>query len=175
MQKILVATAQVLAGVLTSTVFLISSAVSAELTPAPSLVLPGGSGTVDLAQLQGRVVYLDFWASWCGPCRKSFPWMNAMQARYGGQGLTVIAVNLDQDRTLAAKFLAEHPASFTVAYDPKGESAERYGVKGMPSSYLVDRAGRLRMTHIGFRDQDRDALEAEIRKQLDANLAGVAP
>jgi cytochrome c biogenesis protein CcmG, thiol:disulfide interchange protein DsbE len=134
--------------------------------PAPPFILPSDHGQVDLAALRGRVVYLDFWASWCPPCRKSFPWMSDMQARYGSQGLTVVAVNLDPDRALLAKFLATYPPGFTVAYDPMGGVAELYDVMGMPSSYLIDRAGRIQSRHIGFRDEDAAALEAKIRALL---------
>jgi thiol-disulfide isomerase/thioredoxin len=142
------------------------AAFAADPLPAPPLILPSEHGQMDLATLKGRVVYLDFWASWCGPCRKSFPWMSDMQARYGSQGLTIVAVNLDQDHALAAKFLAAYPPGFTVAFDPKGATAERYDVKGMPSSYLIDRAGRIQARHIGFREQDAAALEQEIRALL---------
>ncbi len=139
---------------------------AADPVPAPSLILPGDHGKVDLATLKGRVVYLDFWASWCGPCRKSFPWMSDLQARYASQGLSVVAVNLDEDHAQVAKFLAAYPPGFTVAYDPKGTSAERYDVQGMPSSYLIDRSGRILAHHIGFREQDAAAREAEVRKLL---------
>lgn len=139
---------------------------AADSLPAPLFILPSDHGQVDLAALKGRVVYLDFWASWCSPCRKSFPWMNDMQTRYGSQGLTVVAVNLDPERALVTKFLAAHPAGFTVVYDPMGTAAELYNVMGMPSSYLIDRAGRLHTRHVGFRDQDAAALEAEIRALL---------
>ena len=139
---------------------------AADSLPAPAFMLPTDHGQVDLAALKGRVVYLDFWASWCPPCRRSFPWMGDMQARYGSQGLTVVAVNLDPDRAVVAKFLAAYPPGFTVAYDPLGSAAELYNVMGMPSSYLIDRAGRLHTRHIGFRDQDAAALEAEIRALL---------
>lgn len=142
------------------------TASAADPVPAPSLILPSDHGQVDLAALKGRVVYLDFWASWCGPCRKSFPWMSDLQARYASQGLSVIAVNLDQDHAQVAKFLAAYPPGFTVAYDPQGTSAEHYDVQGMPSSYLIDRAGRIRARHIGFREQDAAAREAEVRKLL---------
>ena len=146
--------------------FLSSSAFAADPLPAPPLILPSDKGQVDLTTFKGRVVYLDFWASWCGPCRKSFPWMSDMQARYANQGLSVVAVNLDQDQALAAKFLAAYPPGFTVAFDPQGTSAEHYDVKGMPSSYLIDRTGRIRARHVGFRDQDAAALEEEVRKLL---------
>ncbi len=96
---------------------------------------------LDLAGLQGRVVYLDFWASWCGPCRQSFPWMQTMMSAYEAQGLTVVAVNLDTDRADAGRFLAQFKPTFDVRFDPKGEFAESYRIAGMPSSVLIDRPG----------------------------------
>ena len=129
---------------------------------AADFTLRTNTGTLQLKDLRGKVVYLDFWASWCGPCRKSFPWMNAMQARYGSQDFVVVAVNVDKDSALAQRFLAEYPAKFTVAYDPDGSIASHYQVKGMPSSYLIDREGKLRASHIGFREKDKPALESTI-------------
>jgi len=136
--------------------------------PAPSFELAGDRNPVRLADYRGKVVYLDFWASWCGPCRKSFPWMNAMHQRYKDQGLVVLAVNLDKDRELSDRFLAATPAKFTIAYDPEGKTATAYRVKGMPSSYLIDREGRIHGLHIGFRESDADALETEISQLLAA-------
>jgi thiol-disulfide isomerase/thioredoxin len=133
---------------------------------APEFTLPTDRGEISLAQLRGQVVYVDFWASWCGPCRMSFPWMNDMHARYGQQGLAIVAVNLDTERKLSAKFLEKYPASFLVAYDPPGKVAEAYRVAGMPTSYLIDRQGRLHATHQGFREEDMARLEAEIRALL---------
>ena len=155
--------------------FLATPAFATELLPAPPLVLPTSNGELDLGKLRGRVVYLDFWASWCGPCRKSFPWMSDMQARYGGQGLSVVAVNLDQDRALADRFLAAYKPGFTVAYDQQGVSAEKYEVKGMPSSYLIDRAGRIHTRHVGFREQEKARLEDEIRTLVQADKGGLTP
>jgi len=129
---------------------------------APDLQLPGLTSEVRLVALQGKVVYLDFWASWCGPCRKSFPWMNEMQSRYGGRGLQVVAVNLDARRELADKFLAEVPASFTIAFDAHGDSARRYAIKGMPSSVLIGPDGTIVMRHVGFRDDERKEMESAI-------------
>ena len=130
--------------------------------PAPALSLPGREGPVSLVPLQGKVVFVDFWASWCGPCKQSFPWLNEMQARYGARGLQVLAVNLDQRRSDADSFLAQVPSRFLVAFDPQGDSARRYGVKGMPSSVLVGADGRVVQQHTGFRDDDKAALEAAI-------------
>ena len=107
--------------------------------PAPAFSLPTATGdSVALDRLHGRVVYVDFWASWCGPCRRSFPWMNEMHAKYGPNGLTVIGVNVDKRRPDAERFLQQTPAAFTIVYDSAGKTPEAYAVKGMPSSYLID-------------------------------------
>ncbi len=133
---------------------------------APELNLPGLKDAVSLAQFKGKVVYVDFWASWCGPCKQSFPFMNELKAKYGAQGFEVLAVNLDAKRVDADKFLAEVPAQFTVAFDTAGESAKRFEVKGMPSSYLVGRDGKIAAAHKGFREQDRKELESRIVQAL---------
>ena len=103
--------------------------------PAPALTLPGAAGPVVLPA-KGKVVLVDFWASWCGPCRQSFPWMNRMQQRYGAAGLQIVAVNVDQDRAEAEAFLRKLPAAFTVAFDGGGDTPKRWGVRAMPTSVL---------------------------------------
>lgn len=133
---------------------------------APAFELPGLDGTVKLAGYRGKLVYLDFWASWCAPCKRSFPWMNTLQQRYGGAGLQVLAINLDAQRADASAFLAATPAAFVVAFDPAGTQARAYGIKGMPSSALIGRDGRLLWRHSGFNDGERDALEARVRAAL---------
>jgi cytochrome c biogenesis protein CcmG/thiol:disulfide interchange protein DsbE len=133
---------------------------------APAFELPTTTNPVSLNSLKGKVVYLDFWASWCSPCRKSFPWMEKMQSRYKDLGLEVVAVNLDKNEEKAKEFLKQFHSNFTVAFDPEGKTAERYKVRGMPSSYLIDRNGQLHMTHIGFRESDTDELETKIRDLL---------
>jgi thiol-disulfide isomerase/thioredoxin len=131
---------------------------------APVFALPTAANeTVSLDKLRGRVVYVDFWASWCAPCRRSFPWMNEMQQKYGARGLTVVGVNVDKRRPDAERFLQQTPASFTVVYDEAGKSPEAYGVKGMPSSYLIDAAGKVVAVESGFRDEQKAALEERIR------------
>ncbi len=145
---------------------LISPVIHAQTT-APDFSLPGDDGTVSLSEQRGKVIYLDFWASWCSPCRESFPWMNTLQEKYGEQGLKIIAVNLDKDRSETQAFIAAMPPRFTIAYDPEGGLAERYGVMGMPSSYLIDRNGKLHSTHIGFRDKDKAELEQKIIQLLE--------
>ncbi len=126
---------------------------------APGFKLPSEAGVVNLDRLKGQVVYLDFWASWCAPCRKSFPWMNEMHRKYEKQGLKVIAVNLDQDRDPITQFLKQNPADFTIAYDPGGNTAKKYNLMGMPTSFIIDRKGNIQKTHIGFRQDDKKELE----------------
>lgn len=121
---------------------------------------------LDLEAYKGKVVYLDFWASWCAPCRRSFPWLDSLDRAHGAAGFVVIAVNVDTDRTLATGFLKEVPVGFKVAYDPKGELAARWQLLGMPSSFLIDRSGKVRSAHQGFRKGDEALREAEITRLL---------
>ena len=133
---------------------------------APDLNLPGLKDAVTLAALKGKVVYVDFWASWCGPCKQSFPFMNELQGKYGAKGLEIVAINLDAKRGDADKFLAEMPAQFTVAFDAKGDSARRFEVKSMPSSYLIGRDGKVIAAHKGFKEEERGELDARIAQAL---------
>lgn len=139
----------------------------AELAPMRDLNLPAlKGGELSLAELQGQVVLVDFWASWCGPCRESFPWMNTIQERYKDDGLVVLGINLDQDAAAAESFLKTVPANFTLARDPGARLPEAFGLIGMPSSYLLDRQGRIRATHTGFHASRADDYEASIQQLL---------
>ena len=134
---------------------------------APAFSIPDVNGkALQLSSLRGKLVYVDFWASWCAPCRRSFPWMNAMQDKYGDKGLAIVGINVDQRKADAEKFLAQVPAKFRVVYDAQGTAPKEYAVKGMPSSVLIDPEGRVLAVHAGFRDEDRDALESAIRSAL---------
>ena len=135
---------------------------------APDINLPAASGTVQLDDLSGKVVYLDFWASWCQPCKQSFPWMKQMKQSYADQGFEVLAVNLDKDRKLADEFLSKMDVNFIIAFDQNGQSASDYKLKGMPSSFLIDRNGSIHAAHIGFRDEDKKQLEQAITDLLNA-------
>lgn len=144
--------------------FLVASVAYSD--PAPDFTLPTDQGEIHLSDLKGKVVYLDFWASWCGPCRKSFPWMNDIQSRYGDKGLVILAVNLDTDAAAARQFLEKYPAHFQVAYDSGGKAPALYDVKGMPSSFFINRDGQLHSAHQGFHDKDAAALEATVQSLL---------
>jgi cytochrome c biogenesis protein CcmG, thiol:disulfide interchange protein DsbE len=135
--------------------------------PAPAFSLPTAAGeTVALESLRGKVVYVDFWASWCGPCKRSFPWMNELQEKFGARGFAVVAVNVDRRREDARRFLDAVPARFTVVYDPEGRTPAAYAVPGMPTSYLVDARGNVVFVEQGFRDESRAELLERIRRAL---------
>jgi thiol-disulfide isomerase/thioredoxin len=154
-----------------STILFISSGASAVDVgqTAPPFDLPAdSSSTVSLAQLKGKVVYLDFWASWCGPCRQSFPWMNEMHAKYGAKGLVVLAINVDATTADAKKFLSETPAKFEITYDAKGVTPKAFGIRGMPTSYLIDRTGKVLSTHAGFNPAKKSEMEAAIKHALES-------
>ncbi|NVD72141.1 TlpA family protein disulfide reductase [Duganella sp. BJB488] len=135
---------------------------------APQFDLQGLEGAVKLAKLQGKVVYVDFWASWCGPCRQSFPWMNEMQAKYGAKGLQIVGVNVDANSADARQFLTTTPARFAIGFDPQGATPRSYGIKGMPSSVLIGPDGKVLLEHSGFREADRAELESKIQNALGA-------
>ena len=122
----------------------------AQQASAPDFVISHQKLPDKLSSLKGQVVYLDFWASWCKPCRKSFPWMNQMQQKYAAQGLQIIAINLDTEKALAQEFLDKVPANMPIIYDPQGNIASDYKLVGMPSSYLIDKKGNIRFSHKGF-------------------------
>jgi len=132
-------------------------------------VLPGVASTAESLQLEeyaGKVVVLDFWASWCVPCRRSFPWMNEMQQKYAEDGLIIVAVNLDNDSIDAAKFLREYPAKFRIVYDTDKELAREFGVQAMPSSFLIGRDGEVSSSHLGFKVKQQAEYEAAIVEAL---------
>jgi cytochrome c biogenesis protein CcmG/thiol:disulfide interchange protein DsbE len=119
-------------------------------------------GVMTLNDFKGKVVYLDFWASWCGPCKQSFPFMNDLQAKYGSRGLQIVGVNLDPKREDADGFLAKTPAAFAIGYDAKGESLKRYAIAGMPTSVLIGADGKVLKVHSGFEESHRKDIEAAI-------------
>jgi thiol-disulfide isomerase/thioredoxin len=140
---------------------------------AAMLTLALASGPVqaedalDLGEYEGKVVVLDFWASWCVPCRRSFPWMNEMQQKYGDAGLVIIGVNMDAEADEAAAFLRDYPAEFKIIYDPKGDLARQYEVIAMPSSYVIGRDGKQVAKHLGFKVKKQDEYEALLTETLN--------
>jgi len=140
--------------------------------PAPDVALQTADGTtVHLADLKGRVVLVDFWASWCVPCKASFPAVDALYREYHARGVDVLAVNVDERRRDADAFLATRSHQMPVAFDPHGAAAEAFGVQGMPSSFLIDRAGIVRFTHMGYSGK----IEASYKRELDQLLSERQP
>lgn len=126
-----------------------------------------GATSLNLSQYRGKVVYLDFWASWCAPCAQSFSWLKTMQRKYGAQKLIIVAVNEDQHRNDANTFLKKAAVHFIIVYDPKGLLAKQYHLVGLPSSFLIDANGNIFRSHLGFSNDSLAAYEREIRILLD--------
>jgi len=133
--------------------------------PAPAINLPllSGNGSMELSSLRGKVVYLDFWASWCGPCRQSLPELEKLRTKYAGE-FEVFAINLDEKPADGLKFLEKYPVSYPVVSDAAGRFPEMFKVKGMPTSYVLDRDGNLRFVHEGYRSGDAKKIESIVQQ-----------
>jgi thiol-disulfide isomerase/thioredoxin len=138
--------------------------------PAPVFEAPAldGRGTVALDDHRGKVVYLDFWASWCPPCLESLPEIERLRGEFPEDQFQVVAVNVDKKPEKALKFLKRNPVGYPSASDPRGVLPKRYGLRTMPTSYLIDADGVVRYIHSGFRRQDVGELHARIKKMLAA-------
>lgn len=142
---------------------------------APEFTLPplrseDGNTDIRLADFRGKVIYVDFWASWCPPCLVSIPLLNELRNKLveAGEPFEVLAINVDSDPELGIDFLLDEPVQYLALRDPAGTTPALYKVPGMPTSYLVDTQGRVRLVHTGFKRSDIDKIEAEVVKLLDA-------
>lgn len=136
-----------------------------KLTHAPNFTLPTANTTVSLEDFRGKVIYVDFWASWCAPCRQSFPWMAREYDRYADKGFRIIAINLDKQRKTADTFIQSFaPIHFVIAYDPSGKTADAFNLIGMPSSYLINRTGAVVYSHTGFDPKKTETVEKLIEE-----------
>lgn len=142
---------------------------AAEPGPGPdfSFVDLGGASHT-LSQFRGRVVLLEFWASWCAPCRKGFPFLDGLQVKHKVDGLSVVAVTLETDEAAVREFVSEHPGSFLVGRDPSGRAGELYEVSAMPSAILLDREGRILVRFEG----GTNAVHRQMAKAVEAALRG---
>lgn len=131
--------------------FLSSPSIASDTTPDTITAFAASSGDSTLA---GHVVYLDFWASWCIPCRESFPWMNTLQEKYRAAGLRVVTVNLDKKTAAGRKFMKDMKAHFPAMFDSTGVVAKHYSLQVMPTSFLYGRDGKLRHREEGFHMDD---------------------
>ena len=128
-----------------------------------------GQPNIALSNLEGKTLYIDFWASWCAPCITSLPQYNDLYKKYKQDGLEIIAINVDTPIEDGLDFLIDTPLDFLIPQDPEGDAAELFGVIGMPSSYLISPEGNVELVHMGFRNGDIDIIEEEIKKVLAAD------
>ncbi len=133
--------------------------------PAPDFTLKSRQGeNLRLEDFRGQVVMLNFWASWCGPCRQEMPLMDAIYEQYKDLGFTVLAVNVDENREEAHRFLDKVPVSYPILYDPESEVSERYNVQAMPTTVMIGRDGNARFIHYGYKPGYEDEYEKQIRQ-----------
>ena len=121
---------------------------------------------IRMSALRGKVVVVDFWASWCEPCREEFPVLERLYRAHRARGLVVVGVSVDNAAPNIQRFLRRTPASFPIVHDARHSVADRYRPPRMPSSYIIDRRGIVRFVHAGFRAGDAARMEREIRSLL---------
>lgn len=127
---------------------------------------PSDASKVTLSSYRGKVIYLDFWASWCTPCRKSLPALNQLRNELGERGFEVLAINLDDSPEDGLEFLEEIPVDYPTLFDDSGTAAA-YQLRGMPTAYLIDKEGNLHAQHVGFNPKDIPGIRAAIIELLD--------
>jgi peroxiredoxin len=133
--------------------------------PAPQFALAARGGkTVNLAQYKGQVVMINFWATWCGPCRQEMPLLESIYKKYNKMGFTLIGVNVEPDSKPAEDWLKATPVSFPILFDTKSEVSKMYEVSGMPSTVILDRKGNVAFIHHGYKPGDENEYQDSIRK-----------
>ncbi len=136
-----------------------------QVAPDVTLKLQKG-GSWHPGDASGKVLLIDFWATWCGPCKDSFPKLEGLKGKYEGKGLEVVGVNEDEDGKGISSFLTLTGATFTIALDPAQDAGNTYGVQNMPTEFLIDRKGVVRFVHAGYHSDSMDELDAEIQQLL---------
>jgi thiol-disulfide isomerase/thioredoxin len=142
--------------------------------PACNLKLLDEERSLDLHRYNGQVIYVDFWASWCTSCAQSFPFLNALHRQFAGKGLFIVGINVDENLVDARAFLRTTPAAFAIAADPNGVCPSLFEVPAMPASYLIDRTGKIRYVHLGYREKDQTVIVKHVESLLaeDAKRSG---
>jgi peroxiredoxin len=159
--------ARAMAAVLLAIPVVSGSALAGASGPAPSFSLPARDGsTVTLSQFKGQVVMINFWASWCGPCRQEMPLLDSIYRKYNKMGFTLIGVNVEPDRTAAEAWLKQTPVTFPVLFDTKSTVSSLYSVPGMPTTVFIDRKGNVRTLHQGYKPGDENEYLDQIRSLI---------
>jgi len=150
-----------------TTLILATAANAAGDAPAPDFSLPSrGGSTIDLSQFKGQVVMINFWASWCAPCRKEMPLLEDIYKKYKPLGFTLLSVDVEPDRKDAESFLKDTPVTFPVLFDANSKVSGLYNVQGMPTSVFIDRKGKVRLMHISYTAGDENLYLNQIRALL---------
>jgi peroxiredoxin len=132
--------------------------------PAPDFALEARGGkTINLSQYKGQVVMINFWATWCGPCRQEMPLLESIYKKYNKMGFTLLGVNVEPDSKPAEEWLKQTPVSFPVLFDKESKVSTLYKVSGMPSTVIVDRKGNVRVIHRGYKPGDENEYLNSIR------------
>jgi peroxiredoxin len=146
---------------------ILSCAASTGDAPAPSFTLPArGGSTIQLSQFKGQVVMINFWASWCVPCRQEMPLLETIYKKYKPLGFTLIGVNVEPDQKDAESFLKQTPVSFPVLFDAKSQVSGLYNVQVMPTTVFIDRKGNVRLVHQSYQPGAENLYLDQIRTLL---------
>jgi peroxiredoxin len=156
-----------IAGLIAALVIAVPAVATAPNSPAPPFTLPAKGGSqINLAQYKGQVVMINFWASWCGPCRQEMPLLEDIYKKYNKLGFTLIGVNVEPDSKAADDWLKQTPVSFPILYDKESKVSQMYDVSGMPSTVIIDRKGNLRYLHHGYKPGDEGEYLNNIRAMI---------
>jgi len=159
----------IIKGLALAAAFVLPAFATSSSGPAPAFQLSGRGGkTIDLSQFKGQVVMINFWATWCGPCRQEMPLLEDIYKKYKPMGFTMLAVNVEPDSKAAEAWLGKlaKPVSFPVAFDVDSKVSKLYKVAGMPSTVFVDRKGNVRVMHKGYKPGDENFYLTQIRTML---------
>lgn len=138
----------------------------APIVDLPQLKGDKAGSKTNLLEHKGKLIYLDFWASWCGPCRQSFPFLQEIRNKYADQGFEVVAVNVDTNLAPALRFLEKFPVNYPILLDHSAEKAQAYSVQGLPTAYLINQRGQIIYKHLGFKEKDKQWIIALIEQNL---------
>jgi thiol-disulfide isomerase/thioredoxin len=153
-----------------------NAAIAEGIRIAPNCSLaPLGEGPAwELRELRGKVLWVDFWASWCAPCAEALPFLDQLDRELPDRDFEIVGINVDENASDAQEFLARHPVGFRLAVDASGRCPREFDVPGMPAAFLIDRGGAIRYVHLGFRPGDAPRIRARVQSLL-AEEPGVAP